>query len=121
MAELVVSVETATQLRKMADETGRTAEELAEQAIRQFLRDESRRAMQRESDAFRAMHPDLLLHYPNEYVAIFQQKIVDHDVDQLNLFKRIEQQYPDIPVLIKQVLPEPDEVYTIRSPKLDRE
>ncbi len=89
------------------------------QAIRQFLRAEARRIMQQETDAFRAMHADLLAKYPNEYVAVHQGQLVDHDSDQLALFMRIDKQYPDIPVLITQVLPEPEEIYTFRSPRLD--
>jgi hypothetical protein len=37
MAELVVSAGTIAQLKRVADERGTTAEELAEQAIRQVL------------------------------------------------------------------------------------
>lgn len=121
MAELVVSAGTLSQLERVADAKGTTAEELAEQAIHQFLRDEARRMMQRESAAFRRMHPDLLANYPNEFVALYQEKLVDHDPDQLALFRRVEKQYPDVPVLIKQVLPEIEEVYTVRSPRLTYE
>jgi hypothetical protein len=118
MAELVVSAGTIAQLKRVADERGTTAEELAEQAIRQFLRDEKRRLMQQESAAFQAMHAELLVKYPGEYVAIHQGQMVDHDPDQLTLFTRIEAQYPDVPVLIRQVLPEPEEIYTIWSPRI---
>ncbi len=73
--------------------------------------------MQHESDAFRHMHADLLARYPNEYVAIHQGQLVDHDADQLALLARIEDRYPDVPVLIRQVLAEPDEIFTFRSPR----
>ncbi len=118
MTELAVSTGTISRLRKVAHEKGTTAEELAEQAIRQFLRAEARRIMQQETDAFRAMHAGLLAKYPNEYIAVHQGQLVDHDPDQLALFMRIDKQYPDIPVLITPVLPEPEEVYTFRSPRL---
>lgn len=120
MVGLAVSEETVAQLRKVANEKGTTAEELAEQAIRQFLREEARRLMQAEATAFRALHHELLSKYPNEYVAIYQKQLVDHDPDQLALFIRIDERYPDVPVLIKQVLPEPEEIYTLRSPRFIR-
>ncbi len=77
--------------------------------------------MRRELDAFRVMHADLLAKYPNEYVAIHQGQLIDHDTDQLALFLRIDEQYPDVPVLIKQVSPEPEEVYTFLSPRFEYE
>jgi len=119
MTELAVSAETMARLRQMADQKGTTTATLAEQAIRLYLRDETRRAIQHEADAFRAMHADLLARYADEYVAIYQGTLVDHDADQLALFTRIEKQYPDAPVLITQVLPEPEEVYTFRSPRFE--
>ncbi|MBI5563332.1 MAG: ribbon-helix-helix protein, CopG family [Chloroflexi bacterium] len=111
--------ESAThQLRRLAEASGVTAEELAEQAIRQFLRDEIGRALQRESAAFQAMHSDLLLNYAGEFVAVYGGQVIDHDVNQLALVLRIEDHYRDAPVLIKQVTPEIDEVYHVRSPRL---
>jgi hypothetical protein len=117
MAELTVSVETITQLKEIADKRGTSAEELAEQAIRQFLRNETQRMIQRESKAFRAMHAELLAKYPRQYVAVYQGQVVDHDADQLALFLRVDEQYPQAPLLIKQVLSNPEEVYTFLSPR----
>jgi len=119
MASLAVSTGTMARLERIAEKKGATTEELAEQAIRQFLRDEARRMMQRESEAFRAMHDELLAKYPGQYVAIHHGQLVDHDTDQLALFLRIDEQYPDVQVLIAQVLPDPEEVYTFRSPRFE--
>ena len=121
MAELVINPGTLSQLEKMANAQGSTTEELAEQALRQFLRDEKRRLMRRESVAFQSMHAELLAKHLAEYVAIYQGQLVDYDVDQSALVTRIDTQYPDVPVLIKQVLPDPNETYTIRSPRFENE
>ena len=118
MDALNVRPDTMSQLQRVAHARGTKPEDLADRAIRQFLRDEARRMMQEESDAFRRMHADLLARYPNEYVAIHEGQLVDHDVDQLALLARIEGRYPDVPVLIRQVLPESDETFTFRSPRL---
>ncbi len=119
--KLTLSLETLTQLRKVADERGNTVEVLAEQVIRQFLRQQAQQKMQREVDAFRTKHADLLASYANQYVAIYQGQVIDHDSDQLALFLRIDEQYPDDPVLICQVRPEVETVYTIRSPRFVRD
>jgi len=56
--------------------------------------------------------------YPNQYVAVYQGRLSDHDPDQLALLQRVEEHYLEIPVLIRQVLAEPEEVYTFRSPRV---
>ena len=63
------------------------------------------------------MHAELRNRYPDQYVAVYRGKVVDHDPDQLALFRRVEERYPDVPVLIRQVAPEQEEVYTFRSPR----
>jgi hypothetical protein len=115
---LTLSKSATNQLRRLAETKGATAEELAEQAVRQFLRDETGRALQQESAAFRAMHADLTLKYAGDYVAIYGGQVIDHDADQLALVLRIEERYRDAPVLIKQVATEIDEVYHVHSPRL---
>lgn len=62
-------------------------------------------------DAFLHFHARLLVDHAGEYVAIYQGKLVDHDSDQLALYQRVERRYRDTPVLIKQVLPNPEEEY----------
>ena len=47
----------------------------------------------------------LLKTMPGEFAAIYQGQLVDHDVDQMVLFQRIEAAYPGQPVLIRQVRP----------------
>lgn len=121
MAELTISAETIAQLKDVANQKETSADELAEQAIRQFLRDETRRMIQRESKAFRAMHAQLFAKYPGQYVAIYQGRVIDHDEDQLALFLRVDERYPQAPLLIKQVLSEPEEVYVLRSPRFEHE
>lgn len=116
---LAVSAGTMTQLRTIAKEEGTTPQALAEKAIRRFLRYEARRRIQREEDAFRVMHTELLGTYPDQYVAICRGQVMDHDPDQLALFRRVEERYPDAPVLIRQVTPEVEEIYTFRSPRVD--
>lgn len=118
MSTLTINPDLAAELEKAATAEGKTSDELAERAIRQFLRDEARRQMQRESEAYRAMHARLLTQHANEYVAVHQGQLIDHDVNQLALALRIQAAYPNKVVLIRQVLPEPDEVYTVRSPRL---
>lgn len=117
--QLTVNDATVTQLEQVARERKTTPQRLAEQAIRSFLHNEARQRMHREMRAFAQMHPELLIRYPGEYVAIYQGELIDHDPDQLSLYLRVEAKHLNAPVLIKQVLNDPEEVYTFRSPRLE--
>ncbi len=117
--QLAVNEATVAQLEQIAREKETTPDRLAEQAIREYLRNEARQRMKREMQAYALMHADLLRKYPREYVAIQQGKLIDHDQDQLALYQRVEKRHPDKPILIKQVLVDVEEVYHFRSPKLD--
>ncbi|MCX6047758.1 MAG: hypothetical protein NT075_21885, partial [Chloroflexi bacterium] len=103
MVSITLNEQTAQELQQAAKARAMETSVLAEQAIRNFLRAEARRAMQREIKAFRKLHPELWKTIPNEYAAVYQGKLIDHDTDQLTLFMRVEVQYPGLTVLIRQV------------------
>jgi hypothetical protein len=121
MTKLAVSTKTFSQLTKVAQEKELTVETLVEHVITQFLQIEAEQKMGREIEAFRAMHGQLLAQHPNQYVAIYRGQLVDHDADQLTLFLRVDQQYPNEVVLIRQVLPEVDPAYTVHSTRFSRD
>lgn len=73
-----------------------------------------------EKAAFIAFHPYLLANYPGEEVAIYQGKIVDHDMDGVALSLRIEQRYPNEFVLISPVTAKPMEEWVVRSPRFEQ-
>ena len=52
-------------------------------------------AVAREEAAFNRLHPQLWATYPNQYVAIHNETVVDHDVDQVALYVRVKEQYPN--------------------------
>lgn len=117
--QLAVNDVTVAKLEQVARERETTSQKLAEQAIHEFLRSEERRLMQREMQAFAKLHAELLRAYPNEFVAIHQGRLLDHDRDQLALFQRVDKRYPNVAVLIKLVQDDLEEVYTFRSPRLE--
>ena len=121
MMTVTIQEHTARQLTKVADEQATSPEELVEKAIRKLLRAEADRVLAREMDAFRAMHPLLLQQFPKEYVAIRRGELIDHDADQFALYLRVDEKYPDEVILIKQVNPSIEEIYTIRQLRLPYE
>lgn len=79
--------------------------------------DEADKALDREIAAYHDLHPVLWQKYPHEHVALFQGKLVDHDLDGVALSLRIYQRFPDETVLIRQVEPDPEREIRMRSPR----
>ena len=73
----------------------------------------------RERQAYIALHPTLLKNYPNQYVAIHNGQLVDHDPNGLVLSLRIRQQFPDQFVWIAPVKAQAIEEWVTRSPRFE--
>jgi len=80
-----------------------------------------RPAMEREQEAFRQMLPELLNRYRDQYVAVYQGQVIDHDRDQTALVMRLDQTHPEAAVLVKRVTAEPERVLRMPSPRLSRD
>lgn len=68
-------------------------------------------AIERERAAYHALHPILLEQHPGDYVAIYEGELVDFDQDQLALVGRLDKDYPDQFVLVRQVTTDPEPEY----------
>ena len=76
-------------------------------------------AVDAEERAFRALHPRLMQQFLGQYVAVAGGQVVDHDADQIALYRRVRLTYPDRYVLIAQVQQAPEEVFVFRSPRFN--
>jgi hypothetical protein len=110
---------TSIQLEQMARVRSEEPVVLARNAIRAFLRNESRRIIEQEAEAFQQLHPDLLRTMPGEFVAVHGGQVVDHDSNQVALYRRVEEAYGGQPVLIRQVRPEIEQTIDVLSPRLE--
>lgn len=74
-----------------------------------------------EEAEYRKQHTELFEQFAGQYVAIHNGQLVDSDPDEMALYFRIDERFPDEVVLLKQVreLPEPDLYF--RSPRFVRE
>lgn len=79
---------------------------------------EQERKIAIEQQAYERQHQQLLAHYKGQYIAMFRGEIVDNDVDDIALSRRIRSQYGSTPVLITPVLDEPIQTFYVRSPRL---
>lgn len=118
MTTITLTPSTLEALEQVAEDRGTALDELAEQAIRQFLLEEKREAIRRETAVFHKMHAQLVQTHFDQYIAIFQGKLIDSDTAQLALYNRVSQKHPNKPILIKKVTASPEEVYTSRSPRI---
>ena len=100
-----------TKLDQAARRMGKSVEELADEAIRAHLEELDARALEAEDRAYRQLYPELRQHYPQQYVAIHAGRLVDTDPDFEALFLRVQQQFGDRAVLIRQVGDTPMDVY----------
>ena len=112
---------TALELGQLARERAVEPSILAGEAIRAYLRSAARDDMDQEAEAFRRLHPDMLATIPGHYAAVYRGQLVDHDVDQLALYQRIEARFHGLPVLIRQVRPEVERTIMVHSPRIEYE
>lgn len=88
------------------------------QAVEHYLRVQAQQAIDREQRAYAAQHAQLASRYAGEYIAMYQERLVDHDLDRAALGQRVRARYGRAPVLITPVLAQPQQVITVRSPRL---
>ncbi|HNB54994.1 MAG TPA: hypothetical protein PK530_23795 [Anaerolineales bacterium] len=84
-----------------------------------FPQTDSDENVEKERNAFLALHPDLLQNYPDEFVAIQGEQLVDHDANKSALYARINQLYPEQFVLVRRVIAEPEPTYQFHATRLD--
>ncbi len=74
-------------------------------------------AVEREMQAYIALHPTLKQQYLGQHVAIYGGQLVDVDTDYGALYTRIDAQYPDEFVWLATVAEEPMPTLVFRSPR----
>ena len=73
-----------------------------------------------EAEAWQNLPAVVRLNYGNDFVAVYNGQVVDHDADRLVLHRRVREQFGREPVLITPAnSPSPRE-FRLRSPRLER-
>ncbi len=89
----------------LASESEQPVEQILAGAVRRYLDEIERQAIQAETQAFWTMHKELLQSYLGQHVALYQGRVVDHDADAASLEKRVRERFGILPVLIAPVRP----------------
>lgn len=108
------------QVAQLARTQERLPEEVVEAAVRSYLEALEEQAIHRETEAFWQQHDELLALYPNQYVALRNGVVVDHDSDVSWLERRVRNRYGMAPVLIAPVTPVGRRDLQWRGGRIDR-
>ncbi len=103
-------------LEKDAEQETRTINDIVNEAVEHYLREQQQAKLDQEIESYEAMHPKLRQKYIGQWVAVHKQKLVDHDSDGSALYRRIRAKYGRTSVLIRQVTEQPLEEVWLRTP-----
>jgi hypothetical protein len=106
-------------LEQIARERGQSVESVAEEVVREYLREQRHAYLLVEMERFRQLHAELLKDYRGQFVAMRDGQLIDHDPDGGALDARMHRAHREQPILIVQVTETPEQEFTIRSPRLE--
>ncbi len=109
METIILQTDLYEELAKNASQVTKTINDLVNEAVAYYLREQQRLKLNREILAYEQHHPELKQNYLGQWVAMHEQKLIDHDHDGLALYRRIRAKYGHISVLIRQVAEQPIE------------
>ncbi|MCE7986639.1 MAG: hypothetical protein DYG89_36155 [Caldilinea sp. CFX5] len=121
MQTVTLSSELTDILTAEAERSGKTLSMLVEEWLRQQYQTLRRGQLAAQTQRFQAKQMTLYAQYPNQYVAFYNDAVLDHDNDMRALALRVRADHGNLPVVIAQVTPEPVTEYKIRSPRLQAE
>jgi len=120
MDTIVLEPNLRVELEKNAEREHSTVNDLVNEAVKRFLREQRAASLRDEIQAYFDMHAQLKRKYLGEWVAIYRRELVDHDADTAALYKRVRAAYGNAPVLLREVEPEADPEIQIRTPNTGR-
>ncbi len=118
METLTLSSEIGLLLEAEAQQMGKTTVEIAEDWLRQHYSSLRRQRLEAQTKRFWAKHTELFAQYPEQFVAFYDDRVLDVDVDMRQLATRVRSAYGKLPVVIAQVTATPVPEYRVRSPRL---
>jgi len=107
-------------LQASAQQQDTTVDNLVNEAVERYLREEQRHKIDQEIAAYERLHPQLWRTLPGQWVAVDNGKVVDQDQDRAALYRRIRAAYGRTAVLIRQVKADVVEEIWVRTPSTGR-
>ncbi|MGB0386338.1 MAG: hypothetical protein ACPGWR_16125 [Ardenticatenaceae bacterium] len=109
LADQVVDYATANRL---------TPEVFVKKAVQSYLIQCRREKIRAETEAFEQQQDMLLAQFPEQYVAVHEGQVIDHDSDLRTLQIRVFASLGRVPVLLKKVTTKPERDLVFRSTRL---
>jgi hypothetical protein len=112
---IVLKPELREFLEHSAQQEERSVNDLVNEALEYYFHTRQVEKINQEIAAYEAMHPMLWEKMPGHWVAIHNLQMVDHDVDDVALYRRVRAKYGHTSILIRQVKESPVEQVWIRT------
>ena len=116
MEAIVLRPELREAVEKDATQEAKSVNEIVNEAVEQYVRERLRVKLDQEIAAYEAMHAELRRKYLGKWVAVHEQKLIDHDDDRAALYRRVRAKFGSLPVLIRQVTAQTSEDIRMRTP-----
>lgn len=97
---LTLSPSLTQEIQAEARAARKSVEELLTEALQQYRLEAQRQKISQEAEWWDHVPPETRQKYAGEYVAIHQQKVVDHDADRTSLYDRVRVKYGNLAILI---------------------
>ncbi len=107
-------------LEKSAQQEAKSINDVMNDALEYYFHARQLEKINQEIEAYEAMHPSLWKRMPGEWVAIHNQQLIDHDPDDVALYRRVRAQYGRTSILIRRVKETSVEEIWIRTPNRGR-
>lgn len=98
-------------LQQVARQQQASVEEIIEELIDRYLREQRHSQLLQEMDRFRQQHSQLLHQYRGTYIGMLDGQVLDSDADGGALHTRLTRQYGAEPILIVQVTDQPEQEF----------
>ena len=116
MGAVVLRSDLLQTLERDAKREARSISDIVNEAVEYYLRERQRAKLDREILAYKALHPKFKQKYLGQWVAVHDQKLVDHDGDRAALYRRVRAKYGRTSVLLRQITEQPVEEVWLRTP-----
>jgi predicted transcriptional regulator len=121
---MLETIELSSELQaRLADSARREAKstsDLVSEALEYYFEAQQEEKINKEIEAYEAMHTELWHTIPYQWVAIHNQKLIDRDSDRTSLYRRVRAQYGRVVILIRQVRETPTHEIWVRTPSTGR-
>lgn len=119
MSSVPISDNLAQRLKFDADQENQSLGDLIEEIIEDHFYRRNQEKIERESQAYELLHPQLVQQHFGRWVAIHNGQLIDVDEDRTALYHRIRAKFGKTSVLLRQVREQPVEEICIRSPRIE--